>query len=224
MFRTSHNPAARPWSVQYGPPFSGGRRAAKKQRNVRPRNSRPAIGGKVFTAIEPLARFYMAEGYHQKNYLRRDYILMREYSEMFPERDGFVNSPPCEGQRNSCGTGFEGGTENDFFRCSVFRRRRRKTPYQGRNKRILRMERKEEDEDCVCWARRCRRVLRRPKRPGHLKAAVSPGWCFSPGESISGHHGQGAEGAGPGRGSSQGPSLLPTIPLKSEQPILCSLR
>ena len=93
VFWTSHNPAARPWSVQYRSAIFP---ADEEQRKTAERSAaklETAIGGKVFTAIEPLARFYMAEGYHQRYYLRRDYILMREYSEMFPERDGFVNSP-----------------------------------------------------------------------------------------------------------------------------------
>jgi methionine-S-sulfoxide reductase len=93
VFWKNHNPAARPWSTQYRaaifPADEDQRKAAERSAE----KLEDAIGGKIFTAIEPLARFYLAEGYHQKYYLRRDYVLMREFNEMYPGRDGFVNSP-----------------------------------------------------------------------------------------------------------------------------------
>lgn len=93
VFWESHNPTARPWSVQYRSVIFP---ADEEQRKTAERSAakiEAAVGGRVYTAIEPLSRFYLAEGYHQKYYLRRDYILMKEYNEMYPDRDGFVNSP-----------------------------------------------------------------------------------------------------------------------------------
>ncbi|MBL3540223.1 MAG: peptide-methionine (S)-S-oxide reductase [Aminivibrio sp.] len=92
VFWESHNPAARPWSVQYRSVIFT---ADEEQRKTAERSAAriEAAVGRVFTAVEPVSRFYMAEGYHQKYYLRRDFILMREYGDMYPERDGFVDSP-----------------------------------------------------------------------------------------------------------------------------------
>jgi len=93
VFWTSHNPAARSWSSQYRSAIFP---ADEEQRKAAERSAakvRAELGGRIFTAVEPLSRFYRAEGYHQKYYLRSDYLLMREFNEMYPERDGFVNSP-----------------------------------------------------------------------------------------------------------------------------------
>ncbi len=93
VFWTSHNPGARPWSTQYRSAIFPADDDQRKRAERSAAKIEADIGGKIFTAIEPLARFYQAEGYHQKYYLRRDYVLMREFNEMFPERDGFVSSP-----------------------------------------------------------------------------------------------------------------------------------
>jgi methionine-S-sulfoxide reductase len=47
---------------------------------------------RVSTAILPLTRFYAAEDYHQKYFLRQQDELMREFRAMYPHARDFMNS------------------------------------------------------------------------------------------------------------------------------------
>lgn len=51
-----------------------------------------ATGRRIVTRIERLDRFWMAENYHQKYYLRNDPVLMRRFVERCESEDDFVNS------------------------------------------------------------------------------------------------------------------------------------
>ena len=42
-----------------------------------------SLSRKLATRIEPLKRFYLAEDYHQKYYLRNDRVLMNDFRAMF---------------------------------------------------------------------------------------------------------------------------------------------
>ncbi len=48
--------------------------------------------GKIYTELSPAARFYLAEDYHQKYYLRQRPELMKELKAIYPSEDDFVNS------------------------------------------------------------------------------------------------------------------------------------
>ena len=51
------------------------------------------LGGPLATRIEPLKRFWPAEGYHQKYHLRNDRVLAAEFKAMFEGNDAaFVDS------------------------------------------------------------------------------------------------------------------------------------
>lgn len=93
VFWKSHNPAGRSWSVQYRSVILTADDEQKSAAERSVARTEKAIGGKVYTAIEPLGRFYLAEDYHQKHYLRRDYVILREFKEMFPDDGGFTDSP-----------------------------------------------------------------------------------------------------------------------------------
>lgn len=92
VFWKSHNPTAYPWSVQYRAVIftadEGQRRAAEESAE----KIRNEAKGKFFTAIEALTGFTLAEGYHQKYYLRQDYALLAEFKAMYPDLQGFVHS------------------------------------------------------------------------------------------------------------------------------------
>jgi peptide-methionine (S)-S-oxide reductase len=47
---------------------------------------------KVYTEIIPLGTFTLAEDYHQKYYLQNQPALMGEFSAMYPDMAGFINS------------------------------------------------------------------------------------------------------------------------------------
>lgn len=47
---------------------------------------------KIFTEILPFNGFYLAEGYHQKYYLKMKPDLMREFTSMYPDEGCLINS------------------------------------------------------------------------------------------------------------------------------------
>lgn len=92
VFWESHHPGQPSWSRQY--------RAAvfyhhdAQERLARETRAQVAAGmkGKVFTEILPAPEFYLAEGYHQKYYLRQLPELFHEFSSIYPGLGDLVAS------------------------------------------------------------------------------------------------------------------------------------
>ena len=92
LFWQSHNPTRGAYSTQYASLIltHGEQQLAAARASAA--NFEQAVGRKVLTRIEPLRRFYLAEGYHQKYRLRNDRQLMSEFSAMYPNDGEFVDS------------------------------------------------------------------------------------------------------------------------------------
>jgi peptide-methionine (S)-S-oxide reductase len=92
IFWKAHKPSSRTWSRQYRNVLlyhdEGQRAAAEK--------SREAIvagkGRRVRTALEPLGRFYRAEGYHQKYRLRSRPDFLRDLTRFYPKAEALTDS------------------------------------------------------------------------------------------------------------------------------------
>ncbi len=86
VFWRGHNPHAAPFSIQYKSAvfFHG----AEQERLARESAARIASesGSEVTTEILPASRFYRAEDYHQKYYLRNNGLLLGELARYYAGR------------------------------------------------------------------------------------------------------------------------------------------
>jgi hypothetical protein len=90
VFWNAHNPRSPSFSRQYRTAIlyhderqKGLAEETKKQQQKQ---------GRIFTDIEPLTQFYLAEDYHQKYYLRSVDILMEDLRALYPQEREFVDS------------------------------------------------------------------------------------------------------------------------------------
>jgi hypothetical protein len=92
FFWTAHDSTALSYSRQYkGAVFfhnDAQQRLANETRNREATRKK----AKIFTEILPFNGFYLAEEYHQKYYLKMNLDLMREFTGMYPDEGGLINS------------------------------------------------------------------------------------------------------------------------------------
>lgn len=91
VFWSEHRPTAPPHSRQYASRIF----VADGDQRVEAEASMRAVAtacGPVFTTVEPLTRFYVAEDYHQKYRLRGEKALSGEMSAIYPDPAAFRDS------------------------------------------------------------------------------------------------------------------------------------
>ncbi len=92
VFWSGHRPTSRAWSRQYmAAVFCHDETQAELARASRDRLA-AELGRMIVTEIRPAGRFYRAEDYHQKYYLRQSGELMREFQRLFPQPTAFTDS------------------------------------------------------------------------------------------------------------------------------------
>lgn len=91
LFWAQHSPTRPSWSRQYMSAIfvaDDAQRAIAEESKAR---REAELGTTLHTEIAPLARFWLAEDYHQKYALRHDRLLLRELLAVYDERR-FVDS------------------------------------------------------------------------------------------------------------------------------------
>ena len=91
VFWKSHDPGVRPWSRQYMSAIFYHGEEQKKLAVESMERQQAETHGKIYTEIVPAARFYPAEDYHQKYYLRQRPDLLGEFRAIYPH-ETFVDS------------------------------------------------------------------------------------------------------------------------------------
>ncbi|MBI2898601.1 MAG: peptide-methionine (S)-S-oxide reductase [Planctomycetes bacterium] len=92
LFWETHNPCLRPYSRQYASivfVHDEKQRASAIESRER---AETKLGTKVTTEFLPFKRFFIAEDYHQKYYLRSSLVLMREFAVLYRDPKEFVAS------------------------------------------------------------------------------------------------------------------------------------
>ena len=87
-----HNPCGSAWSRQYMSAIFYDGEAQKKAVLASKARQEEKLGKPVKTAILPLAKFYLAEDYHQKYELRSTADLIKEFKAIFADEKDFLNS------------------------------------------------------------------------------------------------------------------------------------
>jgi hypothetical protein len=97
---TSHDPTRAAYKEQYaslalthGDAQSGSARMVAERFESR-------VGRKLATRIEPLKRFYSAEDYHQKYYLRSDRVVMADFRAMLGQNEIALRESPAAARVN----------------------------------------------------------------------------------------------------------------------------
>ena len=92
VFWSSHSPIYEPWSRQYMSIIFYHNEEQKRLAIETKESEEAKLGRAVSTEIVPFSKFYLAEDYHQKYYLRQESALMAEFSAIYPATEDFIAS------------------------------------------------------------------------------------------------------------------------------------
>ncbi len=92
IFWISHDPSVRSWSKQYRPIIVYHNDKQKRIALESKAKIEEKLKSKTFTEIIPASRFYIAEDYHQKHYLREAGVIIKILKEVYPSDSELVES------------------------------------------------------------------------------------------------------------------------------------
>jgi peptide-methionine (S)-S-oxide reductase len=92
IFWRSHNPHKPGWLRQYMSAIFYHNSAQENLVGETLEREFKRTNREIFTEIMPYTKFYMAEGYHQKYYLRQYGDLVKEYIKIYPDENDFILS------------------------------------------------------------------------------------------------------------------------------------
>jgi peptide-methionine (S)-S-oxide reductase len=108
-FWSGHDTSYTPYSRQYRSVIFYSNEEQKEAAIKSKQREESRLGQPVFSDIEPLVKFYVAEDYHQKYYLRGS-NLMSDISAIYPDPMDLMNSPAAAKLN-----GFMGGYGDQAF-------------------------------------------------------------------------------------------------------------
>ena len=92
VFWSSHSPTYEPWSRQYMSIIFYHNEEQRRLAIETKESEEARLGRAVSTEIVLFSKFYLAEDYHQKYYLRQESALMAEFSAIYPATEDFIAS------------------------------------------------------------------------------------------------------------------------------------
>jgi methionine-S-sulfoxide reductase len=92
LFWEEHDPTSRSWSRQYKAAVFYHDEEQKRIASASRERRAVALGRTIHTEVLPFSRFYPAEDYHQKYYLRGNRQILRQFQQHYPQAVDFINS------------------------------------------------------------------------------------------------------------------------------------
>lgn len=92
IFWQSHDPTRQAWKVQYASVILGHSDEQLSAATASAERFSSLIGRRVATRIEPIERFWLAEGYHQKYYLQGHNAFSAMFHSIYPQEPAFIAS------------------------------------------------------------------------------------------------------------------------------------
>jgi methionine-S-sulfoxide reductase len=92
IFWEEHDPTSKSWSTQYkAAVFYHSEEQKRMALGTRERLA-DKLGKPIHTEVIPFSRFFVAEAYHQKYYLRQNRQMLKELQRHYPQDESLMNS------------------------------------------------------------------------------------------------------------------------------------